>query len=133
MNRKASIEGLTFDCKKKHIVRAALETIPFQIRAILDAMQKDTGLPIQELMVNGGVTANNFVMEFLADLLNSKVIKSTMPDVSALGAAYLAAIGVGLIKNLEEAQQLFVQRPSLATGNYPDADNYYQTWNKLVL
>lgn len=133
MNRKASIEGLTFDCKKSHIVRAALETIPFQIRAILDAMQKDTGLPIQELMVNGGITANNFVMEFLANLLDSKVIKSTMPDVSALGAAYLAAIGSGTIKNLEEAQQLFGQRPSLATGNYLDADNYYQTWNKLVL
>jgi glycerol kinase len=109
-----------------------LETIPFQIRAVLEAMQKDTGLPIQELMVNGGITANNFVMEFLADLLSSKVIKSTMPDVSALGAAYLAALGVGVFKNLEEVQQLFRQRPSLASGHYPDAEQYYSAWNNLL-
>lgn len=132
MNRKASIEGLTFDCKKNHIVRAALETIPFQINAVLEAMQKDTGLPVQELMVNGGITANNFVMEFLADLLSSKVIKSTMPDVSALGAAYLAGLGAGIFKNLEEVQQLFGQRSSLVSGKYPDVEQYYSAWNNLL-
>lgn len=132
MNRKASIEGLTFDCKKNHIVRAALETIPFQIRAVLEAMQKDTGVPIQELMVNGGITANNFVMEFLTDLLDSKVIKSTMPDVSALGAAYLAGLGAGIFKNLEEVQQSFGQRSPLASGKYPDVEQYYSAWNNLL-
>ncbi len=132
MSRKASIEGLTFDCKKNHIVRAALETIPFQIKAVLDAMQKDTGVPIQELMVNGGITANNFVMDFLTDLLDSKVIKSTMPDVSALGAAYLAGLGSGIFKNLSAVQQLFGQRPALNSEKYLEALNQYQVWNKLV-
>jgi glycerol kinase len=132
MSRKASIEGLTFDCKKNHIVRAALESIPFQINAVLDAMQKDTGVPIKELMVNGGITANNFVMEFLTDLLDSKVIKSTMPDISALGAAYLAALGAGVFKNLEEVQQLFGQRPALSSGKYSEAGKQYAVWNRLI-
>lgn len=132
MSRKASIEGLTFDCRKNHIVRAALETIPYQIKAVLDAMQKDTGVPINELMVNGGITANNFVMDFLTDLLESKVIKSTMPDVSALGAAYLSALGAGIFKNLEEVQQLFGKRPALNSAKYPEASNYYEAWNKLI-
>ena len=132
MSRKASIEGLTFDCKKNHIVRAALETIPFQIKAVLDAIQKDTGVPIKELMVNGGITANNFVMEFLTDLLDSKVIKSTMADVSALGAAYLAALGAGIFKNLEEVQQLFGERPALSSGKYSESGKQYAVWNRLM-
>jgi glycerol kinase len=132
MSRKASIEGLTFDCKKNHVVRAALETIPFQIKAVLEAMQKDTGLPIQELMVNGGITANAFVMDFLSDLLSSKVIKSTMPDVSALGAAYLAALGAGIFKNLEEVQQLFGQKSALTSGKYSQAEQYYAAWKNLI-
>ncbi|MES2573331.1 MAG: glycerol kinase GlpK [Bacteroidota bacterium] len=132
MNRKASIEGLTFDCKKNHIVRAALETIPYQIKAVLDAMEKDTGVPIQELMVNGGITANNFVMDYLTDLLDSKVIKSTMPDVSALGAAYLSALGAGIFRNLAEIQQLFGQRPALHSGKYLEVGKDYQVWNELV-
>lgn len=133
MSRKASIEGLTFDCKKNHLVRAALETIPFQIKAVLDAMQKDTGVTIEELMVNGGITANRFVMDFVADLLQSKVIKSTMPDVSALGAAYLAALGKGIFKNLEEVQQLFGNKEPLHSGKYPEALQYFTTWNQLMV
>ena len=133
MSRKASIEGLTFDCKKNHLVRAALETIPFQIKAVLDAMQKDTGVDIEELMVNGGITANRFVMDFVTDLLQSKVIKSTMPDVSALGAAYLAALGKGIFKNLEEVQQLFGNKEPLHSGKYPEAAQYFATWNQLIV
>lgn len=132
MNKKAAIEGLTFDCKKNHIVRAALETIPFQIKAVLDAMQKDTDVTIKQLMVNGGITANNFVMEFLADLLCSDVIKSTMPDVSALGAAYLAALGKGLFKDLEEIKQLFGDKEVMHSGHYPKAGHYFDTWNQLL-
>jgi glycerol kinase len=75
-------------------------------------------------MVNGGITANNFVMEFLTDLLDSKVIKSTMPNVSALGA--------GIFKNLEEVQQLFGERPALNSGKYLEAEKQYAVWNKLI-
>lgn len=132
MRRKASIEGLTFDCKKNHIVRAALETIPFQIKSVLDAMQKDTGVPIQELMVNGGITANNFVMDFLSDLLDNNVIKSTMPDISALGAAYLAALGKGIFNNLLEVQQLFGNKKVINSGKYLKSVEYYSTWNQIV-
>ena len=84
-------------------------------------------------MVNGGITSNIFVMDFLTDLLDSNVIKSTMPDVSALGAAYLSALGAGIFKNLEEVQQLFGERPALHSGKYLEARKYCQVWNKLVI
>jgi glycerol kinase len=132
MSRKASIEGLTFDCTKNHIVRAALETIPFQIKAVLEAMQKDTGVMIEELMVNGGITANNFVMDFLADLIQSKVVKSRFPDVSALGASYLASIGKGIFKDLQDVQQLLSNKESLYSEKYKKSEEYYATWNQLI-
>ena len=132
MSRKASIVGLTFDCKKNHLIRAALETIPFQVKAVLDAMEKDTGLAIKELMVNGGITSNDFVMDFLSDLLDNNVIKSTMPDISALGAAYLAALGKGLFNNLLEVQQLFGNKKVINSGKYLKSGEYYSTWNQIV-
>jgi len=133
MDRKASIEGLTFDCNKNHIARAALESIPYQIKDVLDAMQNDAGVQISELMVNGGITSNKFVMEFLADLLNSNVINSGMPDVSALGAAYLAGLGSGQFSNLEDIQSLYSKKEAVETGGYSlNMDRYYEGWKKAV-
>ena len=106
MNRKASITGLSFGANKNHIVRAALESIPFQIKDVIAAMEEDTGIDLQELMVNGGITRNQFVMQFLADLLEKKVVNMGMPDVSALGAAYLAGLTTGIFKNIEHLTTL---------------------------
>src|SRR3569833_1963524 len=74
MNRKASITGLTFDCNKNHIVRAALESIPYQIKDVIVAMQADAGIELQKLMVDGGITSNKFVLQFLSDLLERMVV-----------------------------------------------------------
>ena len=72
MSRKASITGLTFDCNKNHMVRAALESIPYQIKDVIQAMEQDTGIDLEALMVDGGITANGFVVQFLADLLQNR-------------------------------------------------------------
>lgn len=132
MSRKASIEGLSFDCNKNHIARAALEVIPFQIRDVLDAMQQDTGLAIKEIMVNGGITSNHFVMDFLADLLPAKVIKSTIPDISALGAAYLSGLGAGIFKDVATIGKLFGNRKVVNSGKFKETEKYFQTWKKVI-
>ena len=106
MNRKASITGLSFGANKNHIVRAALESIPYQIKDVIAAMEEDTGIDLQELMVNGGITANQFVLQLLADLLEKKVVNMGMPDVSALGAAYLAGLEAGVYKDIDHLKTL---------------------------
>lgn len=133
MKRKASITGLTFGSNKNHIVRAALESIPYQIKDIISAMKADTGIALQELMVDGGMTANNFLMQFLADLLRKPVVNIGMPDVSALGAAYLAGLGSGLFKDIAHIQSLHNDEQKIV----PHLDNHsvaadYAGWQANV-
>jgi glycerol kinase len=106
MNRKASIVGLTFQSNKNHIVRAALESIPYQINDIIVAMEQDTSIKLNHLMVDGGISSNSFVVQFLADLLQIKVVNIGLPDVSALGAAYLAGLKSGIFESVEALSSL---------------------------
>lgn len=133
MSMKASINGLTFDCNKNHIVRAALESIPYQVKDVAEAMKKDAGVPIAALMVNGGITANTFVMEFLADLLGCAVMNSQQPDISALGAAFLSGLGAQLIKSLEEIKLLTSKKTTVQQGKYVTGmAGYYEGWKQSV-
>ncbi|MDR6941029.1 FGGY family carbohydrate kinase [Mucilaginibacter pocheonensis] len=133
MNRKAEIIGLTFDCNKNHIVRAALESIAFQIKDVITAMETDTGIPLVKLMVNGGITANHFVLQLIADVLRCELIKQDMPDISALGAAYLAGLQTGIFKTLADISSLknapvsFVQT---ATEN--NMQQYHSEWLSYI-
>ncbi len=133
MGRKASIHGLTFDCNKKHIIRAALESIAYQVKDVADAMQADTDLPLQALMVNGGISSNQFVLQFIADLLSGDVVDNQMPDASALGAAYLAGITAGLYPNglagihSRHSGQVYKSGPNSAQSK-----NAYAGWQVLV-
>lgn len=106
MNRRASIEGMTFGTTKNHIVRAALESIPYQIKDVIVAMNQDMGTDLKSISVNGGLTRNNFVIHFLADLLGLPLKKQKNPDVSALGAAYLSGLKSGIYQSIEQLQQL---------------------------
>jgi glycerol kinase len=99
-DRRASITGIGFDTTKEHIVRAALESIPYQIRDVIDAMAADAGISLGKLKVDGGITANAFVMQFLADLLERPVDTIGMPDVSAMGAAFMAGLGAGIFSDM---------------------------------
>jgi len=99
---KASIYGLTFQTSKEHLVRAALESIAFQLKDVIHSMEQETKTSLKELRVNGGITANDFLMQFLADLLNKPVINKGITDVSALGAALISGLGNGLWENLED-------------------------------
>ncbi|SHI59286.1 FGGY family carbohydrate kinase [Pseudozobellia thermophila] len=99
---KGSIHGLTFGTTKNHLVRAALESIAFQIKDVIQAIELETGHHLKELNVDGGITANRFLMQFMADLLQKPVINIGISDVSALGAAFVSGMGAGIWKKTDE-------------------------------
>lgn len=134
MNRRASIEGLTFGATKNHIVRAALESIPYQIKDVMDAMQQDMGSPLREMAVNGGMANNRFVIRFLADLLALSLKKRKNADVSALGAAYLAGLQSGVFTGIDQLAALNRAQTEVI---WPDPENEnvrkgYAGWRRLI-
>ncbi len=133
MERKASITGMSFGTTKNHIVRAALESIPYQIKDVIVAMEKDAALELKELNADGGITGNGFVMQFLTDLLNKQVASSGMPDVSALGAAYLAGLQVGVYKSIDVLRKLNADKKyhQAHLGN-STAQRGYEGWMKEI-
>jgi glycerol kinase len=138
MERKASISGISFGTTKNHIVRAALESIPFQIADVIAAMEKDSKLSLKELMADGGITSNQFVIQFLTDLLNKTVATIGMPDVSALGAAYLAGLQAGVYESINSLKKLnndkIFYQPKAETGvmnkNYAGWQSTIKSGNK---
>ena len=132
MNRKASIHGLTFATTKNHLVRAALETIPYQIKDVIGAMEADAGLSLDQLMVDGGITGNRFVVQFLANQLNRKVVISGFPEVSALGAAYMAGLKAGVYTGLEQLQELKLVKDTLVPEEVEKNKQWYEGWKRAM-
>ncbi|CAN5608896.1 glycerol kinase GlpK [soil metagenome] len=132
MNRKASISRLTFGCNKNHIVRAALERIPYQIKDVIEAMEVDTKIELQQLMVDGGISSNSFVVQFLSDLLNKPVVNIGIPDVSALGAAYLAGLQQKIYKDLDHLSQLNRDKKILQPTGDGKVEAWYKGWKEAI-
>jgi glycerol kinase len=101
------ISGLTRSSGKGQIVRAALESIAFQSRELIDAMEADSGEPITELRVDGGAAVNNFLMQFQADILGKPVVRPADVETTALGAAYLAGIAEKVWSGTGEVEQFW--------------------------
>jgi glycerol kinase len=102
---RGTIVGITRGTTSAHFARAALESIAYQTMDVVNAMQSDANITVKELRVDGGATANNFLMQFQSDILNTKVIRPTITETTALGAAYLAGLAVGYWNSMEEIQQ----------------------------
>lgn len=102
MYARGTIVGLTRGVKKAHICRAALEGIAYQVKDVLETMIKDSGTPINSLNVDGGACVSNIMMQFQADILNTKVHRPKNVETTALGAAYLAGLATGFWKSKEE-------------------------------
>ena len=133
MDAKAAIVGLTFGCNKNHVVRAALESIPFQIKDVIAAMESDSGIRLKELKVDGGLTANQFVMQCVTDVLNTPVVNIGLAEVSALGAAYLAGLEAGIFANIEELQTLHASTKTFVPGAArATVTACYDAWEKDV-
>jgi glycerol kinase len=133
MNRKASITGMSFGTNPNHIVRAAMESIPFQIMDVIRAMELDAGISLQQLMTDGGMTANQFLMQMIADILEKSVAGMGMADVSALGAAYMAGLGSGIFENLDSLKTLNPPNKIFTAGQEARAvAGSYQGWLKAI-
>ena len=102
MRARGALFGLTRGANRDHIVRAALESIAYQTKDVLDAMQADTGIELRELNADGGASVNSFLMQFQADILDKDVLIPETTEATALGAAYLAGLAVGVWKSTDE-------------------------------
>lgn len=104
---RGTVVGLTRGCTKDHFIRAALESIAYQTLDVFDAMQRDTAMQIRSLKVDGGASANDFLMQFQADLLQGSVVRCECNETTALGAAYLAGLACGFWKDTEEIAAMY--------------------------
>lgn len=102
---RGMITGLTRGVRKEHFIRATLESLAYQTLEVIEAMEKDAGVGLKNLRVDGGASANNLLLQFQADLLNNSVLRPVCIETTALGAAYLAGIAVGFWKDKEEVRQ----------------------------
>lgn len=130
---RAAIVGMTRGCNKNHLVRAAVESIAYQIKDAVDSIQCESGINLKELRVDGGATENKFLMQFTADMLESNVVKSAVSELSVMGAVYLAGLGTGIWKSKDEIMKL---RKNGETYVPAIDDNlrkkYYSGWKTAV-
>jgi len=106
-NARGILSGITAGTDRARLVRATLESIAFQTRDLVAAMEADTGHKLKELRVDGGAAANNFLMQFQADILGSRIVRPADIETTALGAAYLAGLATGVYKNIGELEQFW--------------------------
>jgi glycerol kinase len=127
------IAGLTRYANKSHIARAALEATAYQTREVLDAMERDSGIPIQELRVDGGMVANELLMQFQADILNAPVVRPKISETTALGAAYAAGLAVGYWSSAEEIKTNWaVDKTWTPAMSDSTRQELYASWQKAV-
>jgi glycerol kinase len=130
---RGTIIGMTRGTGANHIIRATLESIAYQSRDVIDAMQADSGIELASLRVDGGAVANNFLMQFQADLLNTEVHRPKVVEVTALGAAYLAGIAVGFWNGLEEVSgKAEIDRTFIPSDDAEKRETRYSGWKRAV-
>jgi glycerol kinase len=130
---RGTIAGLTRGTTTAHIARAALESIAFQVADILEAIHRDTGIPLRELRVDGGAANNNLLLQFQADLLGVPVVRPVVTETTALGAAYLAGLAVGFWRSTGElASQWQVDRKFEPQMSRDRAQALTRRWNDAV-
>ena len=133
MYARGVIVGLTRGAKREHIIRAALESIAYQTRDVLEAMQKDSGITLTNLKVDGGAVANNFLMQFQSDILGVPVSRPKVTETTALGAAYLAGLVVGYWKDMDEiAAKWQIDREFKPAMAMEVREKLYAGWKKAV-
>jgi glycerol kinase len=130
---RASITGIGRDTTKAHVVRAALESIAYQVKDLIDLMVIEGGMSLKELRVDGGPTRNNLLMQFQCDILGRQVVRSSIEEVSALGAAFMAGLATGLWKDLGEIGTLYSSDRTFAPELTEEVTvQLYSGWKKAV-
>lgn len=130
---RGCVVGLSRGANKEHFIRASLESIAYQTYDVLKAMESDTGHIVKELKVDGGASANDFLMEFQADILGAKIRRPKCIETTALGAAYLAGLAVGFFKELNEIRDNWQLASTFESSMAPsDRDNLLAGWRRAV-
>jgi glycerol kinase len=132
MYARGAIFGLTRDTGKDHIIKATLESLAYQTKDVLNAMQEDAGLKLARLKVDGGACANNILMQFQADILGTEVERPEVIESTALGAAYLAGIKAGLWNRRDIVARRNVQHVFKPEMKPEVRDQLYAGWKKAV-
>lgn len=130
---RGCVVGLSRGANKEHFIRASLESIAYQTYDVLKAMESDTGHIVKELKVDGGASANDFLMEFQADIIGAKIRRPKCIETTALGAAYLAGLAVGFFKDLNEIRDNWQLASTFESSMAPsDRDNLLAGWRRAV-
>jgi len=132
MYARGAIFGLTRDTGKDHIIKATLESLAYQTKDILNAMQEDAGVKLSILKVDGGACANNILMQFQADILGAEVERPEVIESTALGAAYLAGIQIGLWKKEDILENRRIQKRFVPLMENSAREKLYNGWKKAV-
>ena len=127
-----AIMGITRGTEKGHIARAALEAIALRSRDIIIEMQKDAQVEFSTLKVDGGATANDLLMQIQADLLQKQVVRPNTTETTALGAAFLAGLAVGLWKDENELKSIWEENKTFSAQDNPHTERILSLWNKRI-
>ncbi len=130
---RGAVFGVTRGTSKEHFIRATLESLAYQTKDVLSAMEADSGIELKTLRVDGGAVKNNFLMEFQSDILEVPVERPTINETTALGAAYLAGLAVGFWKSQEEiAEQWAIDQSYHPSMEEKVREELYKGWKKAV-
>jgi len=133
MYARGCMVGLTRGVNKKHLCRAVLESITYQMTDLLEAMKADSGIELQELRVDGGASVSNIMMQIQANLINTPVNRPKCVETTALGAAYLAGLAVGFWNNMEEIEKIReVSKVFTPEMDNETRENLYRGWKRAV-
>jgi len=127
------IAGLTRHSNKGHLARAVLEATAFQTREVLEAMEKDSGIPLDVLRVDGGMVGNELLMQFQADVIGREVVRPAIQETTALGAAYAAGLATGFFEGLDHLRSQWAAartwKPAMEAAR---RESLYKFWKKAV-
>lgn len=130
---RGAVLGLTRGAGKAHLIRATVESLAYQVTDVIHAMEKDSGMKLGSLRVDGGASANNFLMQFQSDLLDVQVVRPSCIETTALGAAYLAGLAAGFWKDAEEIRQNWKQEREFSPSVEPKKrEDLLKGWQKAV-
>ena len=132
-NARGVIAGLTRYSNKSHLARAVLEATAFQTREVVEAMEKDSGVPLTVLRTDGGMVGNELLMQFQADILDRPVVRPAVRETTALGAAYAAGLAIGFYASVDDLRaQWSVDHTWTPQMDAKRRDKMYGFWKKAV-
>ena len=130
---RGAVLGLTRGAGKAHLIRATVESLAYQVSDVIASMEKDAGMKLSSLRVDGGASANNFLMQFQSDLLDTEVVRPDCIETTALGAAYLAGLATGFWKDVAEIERNWRMGRSFAPQITPgQRKRLLNGWKKAV-